>query len=105
MLGGVMGFHYGVNERPSMELLMRGEQNEIAQAKLPFNQLEWSSPSRLAFECGTKKLSIEQGTENFEATTIPISIENLDLLACVLETSTQKSVRPVTFSIRPLGGD
>lgn len=105
MLGSAMGFCFGVSQRPSMELRMKGEQNEFGQAKLPFNQLEWTSPSRLAFECGAKQLSIEQGTENYEATTIPITIENLDLLACILETSTQKNVRSVTFSVQPLGGN
>ncbi len=83
---------------------MRGQQNEIGQAELPFNELEWASPSRLAFECGIKNLQIEQGTEGYEAGTIPISSTNMDLLACVLETSERNFKHPVSFSVQPLGG-
>ncbi len=104
MLGGTAGFYFGVHKEPSMELRMKGQQNELGQADLPFNELEWTSPSRLAFECGINKLKIDQGTEGYEAATIAITLENMDLLACVLETSERNFTHPVSFSVQPLGG-
>lgn len=104
MLGGAVGFHYCFPDEHQMELRMRGQQNEMGQAELPFNELEWVSPSRLAFECGITNVEIVQGTEGLEQMTIPITPENMDLLACVLETSERNFKHPVSFSIQPLGG-
>ena len=104
MLGGAVGFYLGILQAPLMELRMRGQQNEKGQAEIPFDELEWASPSRLAFECGINSLEIEQGTEGYEMAAIPINAKNMNLLACVLQTSERDFKHPVSFSIRKLRG-